>query len=859
MGPMSSGQGRAGGPFGLAARATAMVALRGMGLAMLAVLSAVCASSALAQAAAPNAPTDVGATAFSTSITVFWQAPAGGPEPTGYRATLLQGATQVGQPIETGATTFSATFRGLTPNTAYNVSAAALNGQTVGTAATAAARTSGPASVAPADVTTLYLTDDDTDALYAVDTETGAATRVGESPEFGANETAPGGLVETEDQLYMVGAVSDGIHRMDPTRGHAEESAIAPQGQFGASEDTPAGIAVLGETVYMVGDGNDKLYSVDLSTGIATAVGPVTGRGTSDFAVTGITVHAGAAYVVDDISDALYTLDLDRGVTTGRVGSSTQFGVSEVNPNGLASHNGALYMVGTTNDALYTLDTTTGAATQVGTSTAFGVSETVPAGLASHSGTLYMVGATNDNLYTLNTTTGAATRVGSSVKFGQNEPSPTGLASHSGTLYMVGAQGDRLYTLNTTTGVAATVGSSTDFGVSEGTPTGLASHNGKLYMVGRQNNALYTLSTSGAATRVSQIAVNFAGAEAAPSGLAAVGDTLYMVGASKDALYTLDTTTGSPAPLATVSGFGVGETAPGGIAGVDGVLYMVGQTKDALYILDLETGLARRPGYLPLGVDEATGLAHLSQTVVAGLRFFVNEGPAILDVSVTPYEDIDDHARIVFSWSETQGVRSAREGTAGYAVRVNGNEDEDAGLAQGWALVRGRAENTVSLEVRAYIDGASTGQMVEIDGEDIRIGIGERWYSPWSPLRVVSIFEPGKEVDTALADQQTPADAGITGAIGEILAVTGAGENDGGSASLWAQVLCMLLATGLALAVFYATGRGGPSVGLGAAAFLFVWSGLGLTLFGMHPALALLPVFLLLMGAVFIVVVKFKT
>ena len=116
---------------------------------MLALLSAVCASSALAQAAAPNAPTDVGATAFSTSITVFWQAPSGGPEPTGYRVTLLQGATQVGQPIVTDATTFSATFRSLTPNTAYNVSAAALNGQTVGTAATAAARTSGPASVAP--------------------------------------------------------------------------------------------------------------------------------------------------------------------------------------------------------------------------------------------------------------------------------------------------------------------------------------------------------------------------------------------------------------------------------------------------------------------------------------------------------------------------------------------------------------------------------------------------------------------------------------------------------------------------------------------------------------------------------------
>ena len=835
-------------------------ALRGTTLTALALLSAVCASSALAQAAAPNAPTDVGATAFSTSITVFWQAPSGGPEPTGYRATLLQGATQVGQPIETGATTFSATFRGLTPNTAYNVSAAALNGQTVGTAATAAARTSGPASVAPADVTTLYLTDDDTDALYAVDTETGAATRVGESPEFGANETAPGGLVETEDQLYMVGAVSDGIHRMDPTRGHAEESAIAPQGQFGASEDTPAGIAVLGETVYMVGDGNDKLYSVDLSTGAATAVGPVTGRSSTSFGVTGITVHAGAAYLVDGISDALYTLDPDRGVTTGRVGSSTQFGVSEGSPNGLASHNGTLYMVGAVNDALYTLDTTTGAATQVGTSTAFGVSETAPSGLASHSGTLYMLGSQQNNLYTLNTTTGAATRVGSSSQFGQNENTASGLASHSGALYMVGAQKNRLYTLNTTTGAATRVGSSTAFGVVEGSPSGLASHSGKLYMVGTQTDALYVLSTSaGTAAKVSQIAVNFAGAEAAPSGLAAVGDTLYMVGQAKDALYTLDTTTGSPAPLATVSGFGVGETAPAGIAGVDGVLYMVGQTQDALYILDLETGLARRPGYLPLGVDEATGLAHLSQTVVAGLRFFVNEGPAILDVSVTPYEDIDDHARIVFSWSETQGVRSAREGTAGYAVRVNGNEDEDAGLAQGWALVRGRAENTVSLEVRAYIDGASTGQMVEIDGEDIRIGIGERWYSPWSPLRVVSIFEPGKEVDTALADQQTPADAGITGAIGEILAVTGAGENDGGSASLWAQVLCMLLATGLALAVFYATGRGGPSVGLGAAAFLFVWSGLGLTLFGMHPALALLPVFLLLMGAVFIVVVKFKT
>ena len=223
---------------GFAAWATAAVSLRGAALAGLVVLSVLSTSSAFAQET-PNAPTDVGATAFSTSLTVIWQAPSGGPEPTGYRVTLLEGAIQVGQPIETGASTFSATFRGLERNTTYNVTVAALNGQTVGPMVTEAAHTSGPISEPPVDVTTLYVVDLATDALYAVDTASGAATRVGDAVQFNNNEGNPTALAAVGGDLYMLGADTKGVHRLDPKTGVVTESIVASDG-FGVNEEAPS-------------------------------------------------------------------------------------------------------------------------------------------------------------------------------------------------------------------------------------------------------------------------------------------------------------------------------------------------------------------------------------------------------------------------------------------------------------------------------------------------------------------------------------------------------------------------------------------------------------------------------------------
>ena len=506
-------------------------------------------------------------------------------------------------------------------------------------------------------------------------------------------------------------------------------------------------------------------------------------------------------------------------------------------------------------ERLFRLDATTGEATFV---SSLDSDTNDPWGLAGTSSYLYTASDAKDRLAYI--TAGGTTNLSGTTGFKFSQSSPGGLGSDGNDLYLIGAGNYFIHTVDTTTGAALykANGSSSETGYSA-----LAGTSGTLYLAGTRLDRLYSLDTSVSPPIYNnqRSATSFAHDEESPAGLAAVGETLYMVGAGRDALYILDRETGVARKVGYALAFRSGISYPTSIAAVGETLYMGGVSNDALYKVDRSTGEAIRAGYLRLGVVRPSGMAQLSHTVASGLRFFVKEGPAILNHAVEDFAPIEGHARVTFMWSEVAGVRDAREGTAGYAVRIDAEDEEDAGLAQGWALVRGRGENTVALEVRAYIDGGTTGQVLDIAGAEVRIGIGERWYSPWSPLRVVSILKIGGEVRTGPAGQQSAATAGVTDTVSVLLGAIGVGDDEDreAQASLWAQVLCMMGASAAAAGVFYVTGRGGASVGLGAATFLFIWSGLGLTLFGMHPALALLPLLLLLMGAAGVLVVKFKT
>ncbi len=106
---------------------------------------------------------------------------------------------------------------------------------------------------------TLYMVGDRNDALYTLDTTTGAVTRVGSATDFGVSQRFPEGLVAIGSILYMVGGDSkDALYTLDTTTGVATR--VGSANQFGVGERLPGGLAAIGSTLYMVGDRTDTLY-----------------------------------------------------------------------------------------------------------------------------------------------------------------------------------------------------------------------------------------------------------------------------------------------------------------------------------------------------------------------------------------------------------------------------------------------------------------------------------------------------------------------------------------------------------------------------------------------------------------------
>ena len=148
-----------------------------------------------------------------------------------------------------------------------------------------------------------------TSALYTLNTMTGAATRVGNSNQFGVGQTRPAGLAShSNGNLYMVGAVPNRLYALNTSTGAA--TAIGPE-RFGVNEDGPIGLVVHKGRMYLAGDDDDddgsRWYELDPATGE-----PVGSIGSSDNATDDIISSLRSA-----TSHPFFKAEvIDRGIST---------------------------------------------------------------------------------------------------------------------------------------------------------------------------------------------------------------------------------------------------------------------------------------------------------------------------------------------------------------------------------------------------------------------------------------------------------------------------------------------------------------------------------------------------------------
>ena len=252
-------------------------------------------------------------------------------------------------------------------------------------------------------------------------------------------------------RVYVLGGGGDVLYALDSVTGVAVR--VGAVEGFGVSETAPRGIGWHNGQLYMTGGGG--LYTVDVVTGEAVRVAgesQLIGDDVSAVSLSGVASHDGELYVTAAGSvGRLYRVDLD-ALTAIRIGGDDFGGVGETSPAGIASHGtpAGLYMLGSDSDALYTVDASDGSAVRVGSADGFGVDEGLPVGLVSHNGGLYMTGNSNNALYALDAVTGEATRVGDVDEFGVGEFAVKGIAT--------GYHAPEGFTVNSATGEIAYIG-----------------------------------------------------------------------------------------------------------------------------------------------------------------------------------------------------------------------------------------------------------------------------------------------------------------------------------------------------------------------------------------------------------------
>jgi len=239
-------------------------------------------------------------------------------------------------------------------------------------------------STAPLAAATLYMSDDGNQAIYTVDTATGAATLVGST----VIEMSLSGLAwdSSTGVLYVSDVVTPG----------AGDAPVAVAG----GRNLPRAAAPGGGSGYGLG-------AVNPATGEITFIGDH---------VTSSNIH-GLAY--DPANDVLWGADVDGSGGLAEIdrltGAATLVGAwgttGEIRGLAYDAATDTLYGVDYNAGSLYTIDRGTGAATLVG-ALGFAVGYYEGLDIDPDTGVLYLVDHASHNLSTVNPATGAATTVG---------------------------------------------------------------------------------------------------------------------------------------------------------------------------------------------------------------------------------------------------------------------------------------------------------------------------------------------------------------------------------------------------------------------------------------------------------------
>ena len=473
----------------------------------------------------------------------------------------------------------------------------------------------------------MYIAGDQNDAVYMMNRDTGAATRMGTGFQLSNNLNVVGlarlsrdGGSDTEETFNNLWLVAEGDNRAEwweimilgslGGNGNINNQGSATFRGVIASNFRPTGYGNVNRFV----DGSAEDLGTTLSDrGIVAFGGPGSfGRWVAGVDADGNNViySHGPTVTIQQDAVLLETISADYSFTDATSNHPPNARIDNDTLN-YAVANRRLYEIGTISPSAATIGRPGGTTEDRGKFTVPGaegfgqISEDAPAGLAAIGNTLYMVGGQNNALYRLDPADGRLSRVNgtsTATDFGAVAATiPQGLAVTGGTLYMAaGKAGEdsRLYTIDTNTGVATSVGGPpTLLGGTGNTPGGIAFIGDTLYAVGGTNRALYNLASpyTGAATRVNgdAAAVNYGitGVEIQAGGLGAfdsdgdgTDDMLYMVASTADdsanALYIVNPTDGMATQVGTVSNFNVSVTQPQGLAVIDNALYMVGHNGD---------------------------------------------------------------------------------------------------------------------------------------------------------------------------------------------------------------------------------------------------------------------------------------
>ncbi|HPD17256.1 MAG TPA: LEPR-XLL domain-containing protein, partial [Planctomycetota bacterium] len=124
----------------------------------------------------------------------------------------------------------------------------------------------------------LYGVDDTTDQLITIDTTTGAGTAVG---ALGVDVSGTGLAFDYDGKLYMTSTSTNNLYIVNPNTGAAAQVGAAGalgQAVTGLAFGPTAGPITGTHFLYGLGDSAaNNLVTIDTTTGVATAVGPLTG------------------------------------------------------------------------------------------------------------------------------------------------------------------------------------------------------------------------------------------------------------------------------------------------------------------------------------------------------------------------------------------------------------------------------------------------------------------------------------------------------------------------------------------------------------------------------------------------------